>query len=54
MTGIVRRRDLKQKPEPTDEALLKSAKAAATRASNKGAKLKRAAEADHDARRAEP
>jgi len=54
MNRVVRRRDLKAKPEPSDEALLKSAKAAATRASNKAAKLKRAAEADHDALRAEP
>ena len=41
----IRRADLKPKREPSDEVLLRTAKAAATRAANRAAKERRAEEA---------
>jgi hypothetical protein len=52
-SGIVRRKDLKPRPAPSDEALLKSARAAATRAQNAADWQARAAVADREARTAE-
>ena len=52
--SIVRRRDLKPKPELSDAEFLRRAQAAATRAQNAAERARRIADAEAANRRAQP